>query len=176
MPLEHYPTPKDLEDFWEAGKELDAASVLLAKSCGLSEPEYWSMVFVADGVATQREICALLSLSRQTINSAFKLLVAKGLIQLEPLEQDQRSKRASLTPKGERCWRSASFRQRRRRRMPGSLSRRRSDRFWSGPPGNLEAPCGRLPPAGSKMEFAHRRTCDRNHKVREEVECARLWK
>ena len=101
MPLEHYPTPKDLEDFWEAGKELDAAYVLLAKSCGLSEPEYWSMVFVADGVATQREICALLSLSRQTINSAFKLLVAKGLIQLEPLEQDQRSKRASLTPKGE---------------------------------------------------------------------------
>lgn len=46
---------------------------------------------------TQREISEQLSLSRQTLNSAFKQLIKKGLIRLEPLENDQRSKRAILT-------------------------------------------------------------------------------
>ena len=34
---------------------------------------------------------------------SFKLLVKKGFIRLEPFENDQRSKRALLTPQGERC-------------------------------------------------------------------------
>lgn len=40
-------------------------------------------------------------MSRQTLNSAFKLLIKKGLIRLEPLPQDQRSKQAILTQRGQ---------------------------------------------------------------------------
>ncbi len=91
-----------LEAFREASMEFDAAYSLLAKACGLSDPEFWSLVLINDGVVTQREISEQLSLSRQTLNSAFKLLIRKGLVRLEPLETDQRSKRAILTPAGAR--------------------------------------------------------------------------
>ena len=86
----------------EAFMELDRAYDQLAKSCGLSEPEYWSLVLIRHGVETQREISEQLSLSRQTLNSAFKQLIRKGLIRLSPLEHDQRSKRALLTQEGRR--------------------------------------------------------------------------
>ena len=84
----------------EAFMELDRAYDQLAKSCGLSEPEYWSLVLIRHGVETQREISERLTLSPQTINSAFKLLVKKGLVRLEPFAHDQRSKRAALTESG----------------------------------------------------------------------------
>ena len=84
----------------EAFMELDRAYDQLAKSCGLSEPEYWSLVLIRHGVETQREISERLTLSPQTINSAFKLLVKKGLVHLEPFAHDQRSKRAALTESG----------------------------------------------------------------------------
>ena len=86
----------------EAFMELDHAYDKLAKSCGLSEPEYWSLVLIRHGVETQREISQQLSLSRQTLNSAFKLLIRKGLIRLEPSKRDQRSKRAIVTQEGHR--------------------------------------------------------------------------
>ena len=89
-----------LDAFWEATKDVDAAYGMLAKSCGLSEPEYWALVLIRQGVATQREISEQLYLSRQTINSAFKLLVKKGLVELTPFPHDQRSKRAALTAAG----------------------------------------------------------------------------
>ena len=101
MPGEETPQAR-LDAFWEATKDVDAAYGMLAKSCGLSEPEYWALVLIRQGVATQREISEQLYLSRQTINSAFKLLVRKGLVRLEVLESDQRSKRAVLTEAGER--------------------------------------------------------------------------
>ena len=94
------PASADLDAFWDASKELDAAYLLLARSCGLSEPEYWSLVFLHEGAETQREIRERLSLSRQTMSSAFKVLVGKGLVRLEPMARDQRSKRASLTEAG----------------------------------------------------------------------------
>ena len=84
----------------EAFMELDRAYDQLAKSCGLSEPEYWSLVLIRHGVETQREISERLTLSPQTIHSAFKLLVKKGLVRLEPFAHDQRSKRAVLTETG----------------------------------------------------------------------------
>ena len=62
---------------------------------------------------TQREISEQLSLSRQTLNSAFKQLIRKGLIQLSPLEHDQRSKRALLTQEGRRFVESTIARTRR---------------------------------------------------------------
>lgn len=91
-----------LDAFREASMSFDAAYGLLAKSCGLSGPEYWSLVLIQEGIVTQRQISEQLCLSRQTLNSAFKLLIQKGLICLEPFEHNQRSKRALLTPEGSR--------------------------------------------------------------------------
>ena len=92
-----------LAAFRDASMEFDHVYDLLAKSSGLSYPEFWSLVLIRDGVLTQREISSQLSIGPQTLNSAFKQLIRKGLIQLSPLEHDQRSKRALLTPQGERC-------------------------------------------------------------------------
>lgn len=91
-----------LEAFRDASMEFDHVYDLLAKSSGLSYPEFWSLVLIHDGVLTQREISDQLSIGPQTLNSAFKLLVKKGFIRLEPFERDQRSKRALLTRQGER--------------------------------------------------------------------------
>ena len=85
----------------EAFMELDRAYDQLAKSCGLSEPEYWSLVLIKEGIVTQKEISDQLCLNRQTLNSAFKLLIKKGLIRLEPFQDNQRSKRAILTETGQ---------------------------------------------------------------------------
>ena len=90
-----------LEAFRDASMEFDHVYDLLAKSSGLSYPEFWSLVLIHDGVLTQREISAQLSIGPQTLNSAFKLLVKKGFIRLEPFENAQRSKRALLTRQGE---------------------------------------------------------------------------
>ena len=92
-----------LAAFRDASMEFDHVYDLLAKSSGLSYPEFWSLVLIRDGVLTQREISSQLSIGPQTLNSAFKLLVIQGFIRLEPFENDQRSKRALLTPQGERC-------------------------------------------------------------------------
>ena len=89
-----------VSSFRDASMEFDSVYGLLARSCGLSGTEYWALVLIREGVVTQREISEQLSLSRQTLNSAFKLLIKKGLIRLEPLEHDQRSKRAILTQAG----------------------------------------------------------------------------
>ena len=58
-------------------------------------------MLIYEGVQTQSRISEQLCLSRQTLNSAFKLLVKKDLIRLEPLETDQRTKRAILTSAGQ---------------------------------------------------------------------------
>lgn len=86
-----------LDAFRDAAMEFDAVYGLLAKSCGLSDPEYWSLVLIV----TQKEISDQLCLNRQTLNSAFKLLIKKGLIRLEPFQDNQRSKRAILTETGQ---------------------------------------------------------------------------
>ena len=57
-------------------------------------------MLIRHGAETQREISERLTISPQTINSAFKLLVKKGLVRLEPFAHDQRSKRATLTEAG----------------------------------------------------------------------------
>lgn len=97
-PVTH--TEQGLDAFRTASMEFDAVYGRLAKACGLSGPEFWSLQLIHEGVETQREISELLSLSRQTVNSAFKLLVGKGLIRLVPRAQDQRSKQVILTQEG----------------------------------------------------------------------------
>jgi DNA-binding MarR family transcriptional regulator len=89
-----------LDAFREISMDLEAVYAEFSKACGLSEPEYWSMVLIGEGCDTQRDISARISCSKQTLNSAFKLLVRKGLIRLIPLEADQRTKQAVLTEEG----------------------------------------------------------------------------
>lgn len=102
-----------LETFREVSMEFDAVYGMLAKSCGLSGTEYWALILIYEGVETQREISEQLSLSRQTLNSAFKQLIRKGLLRLVPFEHDQRSKRALLTQEGRRFVESTIARTRR---------------------------------------------------------------
>ena len=90
-----------LKSFRETTMELDNLYSYFSKFCGLSEPEYWSLLLIYEGVVTQSRISEQLSLSRQTLNSAFKQLLKKELIILEPYEDNQRAKRAVLTPKGQ---------------------------------------------------------------------------
>lgn len=89
-----------LTAFREATMELDNVYSLFSKSCGLSDAEYWSLLLIYEGAATQSQISDQLFLSRQTLNSAFKQLRRKGLIQLVPYEENQRSKQAFLTDEG----------------------------------------------------------------------------
>ena len=92
--------PKTLTEFREATMELDNIYSVFPKSCGLSEAEYWSLLLIYEGVVTQSQISNQLFLSRQTLNSAFKQLRKKGLVRLEPYEENQRSKQAFLTDAG----------------------------------------------------------------------------
>ena len=95
------PSPlKTLASFREATMELDNIYSLFSKSCGLSDAEYWSLLLIYEVAATQSQISDQLFLSRQTLNSAFKQLRKKGLVRLEPYEENQRSKRAFLTDAG----------------------------------------------------------------------------
>ena len=93
--------------------ELDNLYSRFPKSCGLSEAEYWSLLLIYEGIVTQSRISEQLFLSRQTLNSAFKQLQKKGLIRLEPYQDNLRSKRAFLTEAGkafveERAWQHMS--------------------------------------------------------------------
>ena len=94
--------PKTLTAFREATRELDSVYARFPKSCGLSEAEYWSLLFIYEGVAIQSRLSDMLFISRQTLNSAFKQLRQKGLVRLEPYENDQRSKQIFLTDSGKR--------------------------------------------------------------------------
>ncbi len=89
-----------VSQFREATMELDQVHSLFSRACRLSEPEYWSLLLVYEGIRTQSEISAQLSMSRQTLNSAFRQLVKKGLIRLKIREGDLRSKQAFLTEDG----------------------------------------------------------------------------
>ena len=91
---------KTLGAFREATMELDNVYSMFSKSCGLSEAEYWSLLLVYEGAATQSQISDQLFLSRQTLNSAFKQLRKKGLVRLEPYAENQRSKQVFLTGEG----------------------------------------------------------------------------
>ncbi len=91
---------KTLAAFREATMELDNLYSHFPKSCGLSEAEYWSLLLIYEGIVTQSRISEQLFLSRQTLNSAFKQLQKKGLIRLEPYQDNLRSKRAFLTEAG----------------------------------------------------------------------------
>lgn len=93
-------TNRELEDFRNVYNDLDSVYAFFPRSCGLSGAEYWALLMVYEGVTTQRDICEQLSLSRQTVNSAFRQLLHKGLVYLEPVAGNLRTKRVILTDDG----------------------------------------------------------------------------
>lgn len=96
-------------DLWERSRKLDCIYAEtnrlyseVAKSCGLSDCAYWIMyeIEVAGGAASVRSFVETSFSSRQTINSALKTLVAKGLITLDFEAGSHKNKAATFTEAG----------------------------------------------------------------------------
>lgn len=88
--------------FQETHMKLDAVYAQLAKTCGLSVTEYWSLLLAHQGSTAQREISVCLSVSKQTLNSALKALQQKRLVYLKRSEDNLRIKQIVLTNEGQR--------------------------------------------------------------------------
>lgn len=84
-------------------KDTDKIYHNFAKSYGLSDCAFWILYLLreTDTQYTQAEICNMLSLPRQTVNSALKNLQSEGYISLTPAENNKKSKILVLTEKGE---------------------------------------------------------------------------
>lgn len=84
-------------------KDTDKIYHNFAKSYGLSDCAFWILYLLreTDTEYTQAEICNMLSLPRQTVNSALKNLQSEGYICLTPVENNKKSKILVLTEKGE---------------------------------------------------------------------------
>ena len=73
-----------------------------ARSCGLSTCAYWMLYDIerAGGKAPLKALTESWSFSKQTINSALKMLATQGLIKLEFCEGSRKNKEAYLTEIG----------------------------------------------------------------------------
>ena len=91
---------EQLKEFRNTYKDLESVYDSFPKLCGLSGAEYWALSMIYEGITTQHAICDQLSLSRQTINSAFKQLKKRGFIYLEAVDNNLREKQVYLTKKG----------------------------------------------------------------------------
>ena len=91
---------RQVKFFRDAYKDLESLYDRFPKMCGLAAAEYWALSMIYEGIATQHDICEQLSLSRQTVNSAFKQLRNRGFIRLEPMDGNLRVKQIYLTEAG----------------------------------------------------------------------------
>ena len=74
----------------------------IASLFGISTCEMWIYYFLLieqDGV-TQQTICSQMSFKKQTVNSAVAKLVKEGMLALTAMNENNKSKTLSLTPKG----------------------------------------------------------------------------
>lgn len=102
--MEKQSAQKLLTQFNNLYKELDDIYHSLARHYGLSDCAFWILYTMqeTDESRTQSQLGEMLSLSRQTINSALKNLEAAGYIQLAPVAGNHKSKRILLTDAGKR--------------------------------------------------------------------------
>lgn len=84
-------------------KALDDVYHSLARHYGLSDCAFWILYIIKETSTcyTQSQLCEMLSLSKQTINSALKNLEAIGYIELATIMGNQKSKQIQLTAKGQ---------------------------------------------------------------------------
>lgn len=90
-----------IEAYRLAYKDSENIDAMCARLCGLSDTEYWILMMLREGCETQSDISEQMSISKQTINSACKQLIKKGLVRLETLANNLRTKRILLTESGE---------------------------------------------------------------------------
>lgn len=91
----------ELNVFRNIYRDLESVYDQFPKICGLSGTEFWALSMIYQGVDTQHEICQQLSISRQTVNSAFKQLKKRGFIELKALDDNLRVKKVYLTEAGQ---------------------------------------------------------------------------
>lgn len=93
------PTVRDLDIVYQ---EVGRLYYEISRGCGVSETAYWILVdiVIAGGSCPQGSIATCHSLSRQTVSSAMRSLVTRGLVTLERDENNRRSKIVTLTSEG----------------------------------------------------------------------------
>ena len=89
-----------LDLFRQSFNRLESIYAAYRKQSDLSNAEYWCLIYIYDGFQKQIDISQQAFVSRQTINSAFRLLQKKGLIELIENPEDSRAKLAILTEEG----------------------------------------------------------------------------
>lgn len=84
-------------------KETDEIYRALARRFGLSDCAFWVLYALRapEGPRTQAQLCEVLSLPRQTVNSALKSMREEGLIELGAVEGNRKNKAVVLTRAGE---------------------------------------------------------------------------
>lgn len=102
--LEKQDPRKLLSQFNGLYKEMDDVYHLLARHYGLSDCAMWIIYTLREtgGGCTQSRLCEILSMSKQTVNSALKSLEAAGHLRLMPVAGNQKSKQICLTARGKR--------------------------------------------------------------------------
>lgn len=103
-PVEQQHPRKRLDAFNSRYRELDAVYHALARFFGLSDCAFWILYTIREtgSCDTQSQLCDMLSLRKQTINSALKSLETAGYIRLEAVAGNQKSKQIVLTETGKR--------------------------------------------------------------------------
>lgn len=91
-----------LKAFNKIYKEMDVVYHNYAKSCGLSDMAYWILYSMAEREEyfTQRDFCNDWFFAPQTVNSALKDLVKKGIICLESTAKNKKNKLIKPTEYG----------------------------------------------------------------------------
>ena len=79
---------RQVKTFRDTYKSLEGVYDMFPKLCGLSGTEYWALAMIEEGISTQYGICHHLSISRQTVNSAFRKLKKRGMIHLETMDEN----------------------------------------------------------------------------------------
>lgn len=93
---------KILSQYNNLYKEIDEIYHMLARYYGISDCALWILYIIRelDENHTQNKICEMLSLSKQTVNSALKKLEKEGYIKLEYSPGNQKNKLIQLTDYG----------------------------------------------------------------------------
>ena len=74
----------------------------VAKAFGLSECAMWALYYIhlTEDTISQQDLVELMSVPKQTMNSAVSGLASKGLVELEPLPDARNRKSLRLTEAG----------------------------------------------------------------------------
>lgn len=89
-------------EFNQAQKENDINYRNYAKSAGLTDTAFWILYSIAERETpyTQKELCTSWFFPVQTVNSALKDLVRRGILRLEPVPGNRKNKSIALTAEG----------------------------------------------------------------------------